>query len=44
VALHRHDAEALGLDPGEDLPRVLRLDGVRLDDREVFSKLRSLLV
>ena len=34
VPLQGDDAEALGLDPGEDLPGVPRLDGVGLDDRE----------
>src|SRR5664280_1891524 len=30
MPLERDDAEALGLDAREDLPRVLRLDGIRL--------------
>src|SRR5271169_2197551 len=34
MPLERDDAETLGLDAREDLPRVLRLDGIRLDDGE----------
>ncbi len=36
VALERDDAEPFRLDARQDLPRVIRLDGVRLQDGERF--------